>query len=381
MPDAGASESLARTISDHRLIAELGEIALRQGAVEELLQIAVGRAAQALNLPFAKILVPDAAGESLLIVAGVGWKPGVVGHAGLPLDMRSPPGRTYLMGESTVIPDIRTEPGYDWSPLLRDHGVVSLINVPIQAAGEQFGVLEVDASAPIDGIEHACSFLSAFAVLLASAIRQKRLEEQIRVVSDERALMLREMQHRVQNNLAMIIAMLQIAQRSLPEQSARDTLRTIADRVAAIGVAHGQLFPDQSPGLIDIGGYLSSLCRSIGASRSEMSIETALDRIWMPIERGVPIGLIVNELCTNAAKHAFDHGEGRLSVTLAREAGNLARLIIQDHGRGMTEEAGAESGSGLRLVRALVGQIRAQMERTSRPGEGTRYDIRIPIEG
>ena len=84
----------------------------------------------------------------LLIVAGVGWKPGVVGTETLPIDSASPPGRSIQTAAPVIIEDLPNDPEYRVSPLLRDHGIVSVLNVPVMIDGKNWGVLEVDAEEP-----------------------------------------------------------------------------------------------------------------------------------------------------------------------------------------------------------------------------------------
>src|SRR6478609_4936802 len=109
----------------------------------------LAQATVGLGVERAKVLQHRPDTEDLLIRAGVGWKPGVVGRATLPTSMASPPGRALQTGVAVVLEDIRTAEDFKWSSLLREHGIVSLLNVPVQVPGRAvWGVLEADTEVP-----------------------------------------------------------------------------------------------------------------------------------------------------------------------------------------------------------------------------------------
>src|ERR687894_3208002 len=156
------------------LVTSFGARALGGGLdLDALLAEAAAHAAAALRVERARVLQHRPDTDDLLVRAGVGWKEGVVGRATLPSGMASPPGRALRTGEAVSIADLRAAEGFEWSGLLRGHGVVSLLNVPVRVpGGAAWGVLEADAEAPRRFRREHRHFLLSLAGLLGAAIRR-----------------------------------------------------------------------------------------------------------------------------------------------------------------------------------------------------------------
>jgi transcriptional regulator with GAF, ATPase, and Fis domain len=157
----------------------------------------------------AKVLRYRSAEDDLLVLAGVGWKPNVVGQALLPSDMRSPPGRTFRTGASTFIDDLPNNAEFDYSDLLRDHRIVSVVNVPIAVDDIVWGVLEVDSEQPRRFDLDDREFLCGFAEIIGRSVenleqlenaKQAGLDQKIQL--QEREALFRELQHRIGNQCA-----------------------------------------------------------------------------------------------------------------------------------------------------------------------------------
>jgi PAS domain S-box-containing protein len=163
------------------LVASFGSRALEAGlSLDALLADAVEHAAAGLGVARAKVLHYRAETNDFLVRAGRGWAPRVVGHAILSADMTSPPGRALRTGAAVALSDVREAEGIERSDLLRQHGVVSLLNVPVRANGRVWGVLEVDAAVPRHfGHEHE-HFLQALGNMLGAAIRRLEVETALR---------------------------------------------------------------------------------------------------------------------------------------------------------------------------------------------------------
>ena len=128
------------------------------------------------------------------------------------------------------------------------------------------------------------------------------------------------------------------------------------DRVLAIGLAHDQLSFKDSASTVSMHDYLKALCANIDPRRPQISIEVDVGEAGMPLDRAVPVGLIVNELVTNSVKYAFDEDGGVINVVFrVDETIGEAELSVGDNGRGMGP---ARKGAfGLRLVESLAGQL------------------------
>lgn len=129
----------------HRAVLDFALQALNVSELQPL-QRSTECASRAMEIGRIKVLCRRPESGDLLVIAGVGWKPGVVGTATLPLGMRSPPGRSVETRSAVIITDLPRSDEFDYSDLLRDHGIVSLVNVPIEVHDKVWGVLEVDSS-------------------------------------------------------------------------------------------------------------------------------------------------------------------------------------------------------------------------------------------
>jgi two-component sensor histidine kinase len=152
-------------------------------------------------------------------------------------------------------------------------------------------------------------------------------------------------------------------------------------RVEALGALYAKLQAADTVDAIDAASYLDGLCRDLVASvengGAAISLETDIESELLPTERAIPIGLIVNELVTNAIKYAFPPNtrKGTILVTFKREPAGL-RLTVADDGKGVDPQR-ADSGLGSRLVEGFAQQLGAQLERES-GSRGTTVRLLLP---
>jgi PAS domain S-box-containing protein len=200
--------------------------------------------------------------------------------------------------------------------------------------------------------------------------RQARLSQHVR----ERDVLLQEIHHRVKNNLQVISSLINMQTRQLPAGASREALEECQSRVLAIALIHEQLYQSNDYAEIQFSDYARSLAASVfhthGISRKDIKLELAIAPIPLSIKRAIPCGLVINELITNALKHAFpgDRG-GTICVSLERLADKL-QLEVRDDGVGLPERwelASAES-MGLRLVRTLTRQLAGELAVHRQPG-------------
>jgi two-component sensor histidine kinase len=187
-----------------------------------------------------------------------------------------------------------------------------------------------------------------------------------------------ELNHRVKNNLSIVNSMLNIQARSAGPGA--PALRSAADRIQAIATLHEVLYQRVEQGEIEVSGYLARLCERLRASLLDKSggitIELQAEPGSMELDEAVPVGLIVNELVTNAVKHAFPDRRGAIRVCY--DNGAQRRLVVSDDGKGLPETDRLDeraAGFGKRLIEAMVKQIAAEMDVES--GGGSRFTIRL----
>jgi two-component sensor histidine kinase len=361
-----AAEQLARR---SELLAHFGAEALRQLPLSRLLDVAVESTRNGVDCDRVKILKPDDEGK-LLIVAGVGWRPGVVGHARLSNTMDSAPGRAFLTGQPTIVEDIRKQSAFQYPELLREHGIVSLVNVPIKSGNFTFGVLEVDATEPTRWTESDVNFLLGFANLVTVAIQRNRLEEQ-------RNVLLREVQHRVKNNLQLITSMMRIIARRTATSEARLILDDLARRVTAVASVYQMLMSGGTMDRVNIRHYLGDLCSKLAMTSARVRITTDLPDRIIGIDEAIALGLITNELVTNSLRHAFGDQSGIIAISL-RPTPDPERMIltVADDGRGM--EPDPEAGFGTQIVSLLAHQLGGEVALVATE-KGTTFEARLRL--
>ncbi|WP_293898676.1 sensor histidine kinase [Phenylobacterium sp.] len=190
-----------------------------------------------------------------------------------------------------------------------------------------------------------------------------------------------ELNHRVKNNLSVVSAILELQARSSPP-GVRAQLSKAVDRIRTIADLHSMLYRQNSRDRVDLQPYLEGLCARLGESlfeegRTRVAVSCAA--VAAPVRDAVSLGLIVNELVTNAAKHAFAGGRGgQVTVTLSAEGARL-RLAVADDGPGQAGGGTRDGGLGLRMVRSLAAGLGGEVRFGG--GPGTRVDISLPMPG
>ncbi len=211
---------------------------------------------------------------------------------------------------------------------------------------------------------------------------RKRIEDEREAALQHQQTLLQELNHRVKNNLQLILSMLRL--QASRAGIAGPVFASTLKRVEAIGDLHGQLSFASGTGLVDFGGYIHGLAektRSSILADTPIRLECRVTRCDIDIDRAVPLGMVVNELVTNAIKYAFDpETGGTITLTLERREDGLLRVGVADDGRGLPEpgDPAHRGGLGTGLVQALTRQIGARLERLDGPGVG--YLIELPLD-
>jgi PAS domain S-box-containing protein len=203
-------------------------------------------------------------------------------------------------------------------------------------------------------------------------------EEFARLLAD-RDVLLREMQHRVKNNLQMVTALIRIEARSAAA-GADGPLDRLAGRIEAVQLLHQALAAESGDGIVDLGIYLSQVAAMVMRAHASEGIRLDLKVDAWPVSVNVamPTGLVVNELLTNALKHAFPDGGGTITLHALVEDG-ACRVVVADDGVGLP--AGCEwpqaGRLGALIVQSLRQNARASLSVDSASGRGTRVTIRF----
>jgi two-component sensor histidine kinase len=216
-----------------------------------------------------------------------------------------------------------------------------------------------------------------FALAAVSEVLRLGWERAIKA-EQQKAILLRELQHRTKNEFALAAAMLRLQAKIRPSTELQAALASAIGRIEAFGRSHEEFDLADSGVDIPLRPYLEGLCASLSAQatgRGSISIKVVVEDITLPPKHANTIGLIANELLTNAYKHAFESGTaGNVAVTLHRSKTRLT-LAVEDDGKGCPENA--QAGVGSQLIRLLVAQLEGEVTRQSKQ-KGCRVEVSIP---
>lgn len=386
-PDEG-SEKIATTlrslqlrIRQQEILAELGVLALQGAVLADLLNETVRLTAEGLEADFCKVLEYIRSENRLLVRAGVGWDPGVIGQASVGADIDSPAGFALKTGKPVISNHLENEERFRTPELLVQHGIRRAINVILQGDGSPFGVLEVDSRSEGDFGENDITFLQGAANILGMAIERQRYERSLKAAIDRHELLLKEINHRAKNSLQVVASMLRMQAGTTTNENLASGLQEAASRVITVGKAYERLAYDDGHDTVDLAVYLKAVLADLGevVSANIAIVFQSEPGVSLDSDRAILLGLIVNELVTNAAKYAYPEGTpGTIRVDVARRDAATIDLVVTDQGIGLPVNLDPRSGQGLgsRLIAALTAQLHAELVASSgNPGASFRISL------
>jgi PAS domain S-box-containing protein len=198
---------------------------------------------------------------------------------------------------------------------------------------------------------------------------RKRAEEQIRSALREKEILLKEIHHRVKNNLQVIASMLQLQSGYIHDEEARILFGESQKRIESMSLIHEKLYRTKDLARIDFREYVDELGKGLmtlntgGSGRMEIKVD--IEGVILDISHSIPCGLIINELVSNALRHAFPGGgEGRIAIRMRRDKEGIVALTVSDNGIGFPENIDfRNTGSlGMQLIISLVSQLEGTIE-------------------
>ena len=199
-----------------------------------------------------------------------------------------------------------------------------------------------------------------------------------------KTVLLHEVDHRVKNNLQMIASLLAMQTRNVTDPAARAALEGMLQRIESIGTVHRRLYQSHDIRAFDLADFVRDIARElmIASGRSDVELNLELEPTRVPSQQASPIALLLNELMTNALKHAFPMGQaGRLTIAMVHADGRLA-VTLADDGVGMAASAtgtDARLGFGSRLIRMLARQLQGTVD-WSDAAPGTTVRVSFPLK-
>ena len=374
---AAVSDSDLR-LRQQEILAELGVLALQGTPFLGLLANTAALTAKGLGAEFCKILEYQREEGRFLVTAGVGWGPDVVGVATVGADIESPAGYALITGKPVISNHLENEERFRTPELLARHGIRRAMNVILQGDGSPYGVLEVDSRSEIEFSVRDISFLQGAANLLGMAIERRRIEESLRAAVGRNQLLLKEVNHRVNNSLALVASMLHLKSATVSEE-VKVHLDEASSRISAIARAHQRLYQTEMFEKIDLGPYIEDICQSFSESLPDCALHVRAESgIEIPLDQAIPVALFVNELITNSAK--YGHPNSRCEVWIGvTQTDSKVSVSVRDEGVGLPPnfEATSRKGLGMRLINAFTAQLGGNLE-IRRHDPGVEFVLTFP---
>ncbi|MBX9776305.1 MAG: PAS domain-containing protein [Xanthobacteraceae bacterium] len=349
-------------------VARLGERALIETDLQAFFDDTAKIIAQILDVEFVKILELVPGDAELLLRAGVGWKPGLVGRAHVSTVRGSQASFTLASGGPVIVENLATETRFESPTLLHEHGVVAGISCSIAGRdGRAYGVVGAHSAKPRKFSESDVSFLCAVSNVIAGAIQRRHLDQR-------QELMIRELRHRSGNLFSQLLAL--FAQTAKNSKNLADLVTKYEARVLALANAHR---------LITEGGWKSASLMEL----LNTLLAPYLDRItftgpnvFLEADPTFGLSMAIHELTTNASKHgSLSTRAGRVEVTwqVQRTDLGLTLLLNWKERDGPTPKRSRRTGFGSRLVTMVIErQLNGAARMTYGPG-GLDVELSVPL--
>ncbi|SDR71702.1 histidine kinase dimerization/phosphoacceptor domain -containing protein [Gramella sp. MAR_2010_147] len=218
--------------------------------------------------------------------------------------------------------------------------------------------------------------------LLYFFYKSKKATRIIRAKNAENELLLKEIHHRVKNNLEMVKSLIALQSAQIEDPATKDAMIASQNRVQSMGIIHQKLYQGTNLGSIEMKDYFLNLSEGILDSfnaEERVKIECAMDKLELDVDTAVPIGLIVNELLTNALKYAFpERQQGVINISLEKDRDQNLKLEVKDNGVGKTEGLTPKgTGFGSQLVKLLTQQLNGSMLERNNHGTHIKFDFQF----
>ena len=379
---AGALEKAALHDSMRRQIEELTTLAQVSQAVtsplylDEMLGVVVEMVTQVMHARICSLMLLDETGKKLVPVATQNQQPSYGKRPTIKVG-QGIAGKVAQTGQAMTVEDVRADPIYLIPDLAEELGLVSLLSVPLIVRDKVIGVFDCYTAERRTFAHKEQVFFQTLANQTALAIENARLVAG--------SVIVREMHHRVKNNLQTIAMLLRLQMSDGPERQAADVLPEAINRILAIAAVHETL-SDTGLRLVDVNEILTQIAATIvqNLSRPDKALSVTVDgdQLDLPSQSATALALATNELIQNALEHAFvGRDEGTVLVQL-RDEGETLIIAVIDDGVGLAcGDASDETSLGLEIVKTLVTED-LQGTFCLAPGErGTEATIRLPRPG
>jgi signal transduction protein with GAF and PtsI domain len=362
-----------RQIEELRALAQISEVATSPQYLDDILDVVTELAAQAMGAAVCSIFLLDESGETLTLRSAKRTSSSYRPRPPLRLG-EGIIGQVVLTGKLAYIPDVRMDKQYLGAELAREEGLVSLLSAPLSVRERNIGVLNCYTNETVYFTEEQMTLFTTLANQTALAIENARLVTNAAVV--------REMHHRIKNNLQTVAMLMQLQIPDADRLDTRQVLETNIHRIRSIAAVHESL-SEQGFRLVDVKDVLERITQATAETmlRPDQNVEIVVfgESLPLPSRAATALTLVVNELVQNALEHAFvDRRVGRVEISLGRSPDELI-ILVRDNGRGLPPNL--EYGLGLELTTTLItDDLHGGFKFNALAGGGTEVSIRLPRE-
>ena len=368
-----AEEALRLRSSQQGALADLGRRALEHRDLGQLLDYAVALIPRILGIEFCCVFELLPGSEALLLRAGAGWREGPVTRETVSARSDSQEGFTLLSGAPVIIEDLRTETRFRPSALMRDHGVVSGMNVIIRARGKPYGVLGAHTSERREFSDVDVNFLQSAANVLAAAIESRRLEEELLcTIEREQQRIGQDIHDGLCQQLAGIGFSIGLIARELPDSlGAKSKLTDVVGNIRGAILEARMLARGLSPVQLESDGLMSALQELVSTTEQLFKISCRFNCEQPVLIEDNAIATHLYRIAQEAIHNAIKHGQAtHVSVTLANSDEHT--LTISDNGLGLPAELCNSKGMGVHIMNYRAGMIGGRLSIAASPGSGTK---------
>ena len=210
---------------------------------------------------------------------------------------------------------------------------------------------------------------------------RRKVEEKLKRSLEEKEIILKEIHHRIKNNLMIISSLLSLQSNYVKDGQTREMFQESQNRTRAMALIHEHLYQSENLKNINFGNYIQTLAKELLYNYSTddtIKLEIELDQILIDVNTAIPMGLILNELVSNALKHGFPNGQtGTIRITLEKLQNNCIILEVSDNGIGFSKDLDIKNieSFGLKIVNTLVRQLEATLE--IKTDMGTAFKVKL----
>ncbi|GJE01202.1 sensor histidine kinase [Methylobacterium isbiliense] len=380
--EAGRAE-LPYRLRQQGLLGAFARLALQSRDLDGLLQRAAEVCAEGLGAPCSQILEYRPQEHSFLVRAAAGWPEGTVGSAYPAGDEAAPAAYAFRTGAGVLANMLSDSPRFRLPDPFAQAGIRHAVNVPI-VLGEEgrraYGVLEVCGRTD-PGFDRADQdFLAGMAALIGLAVERQFGEQRLRDALDHQALLAREMSHRVKNSLGVVAGLLRLQSRDAHSHEVRYALEDAGARIATVAQVHDHLWRGLHVSTVEVSDFVRELVSKLQEAAPGHALHCEADARVIAADQAIPIGLMVNELVTNAVKYAYPAGTGPVRVAVAVR-GDRLRVDVSDEGIGLPPDFDVHARQrslGLKIINNLTRQLDGRLFAEAN-NPGARFVLEMPL--